>query len=343
MYSRLLLASLSATVAHAHLAPWHKGMYALNVGFGLFLGGVSGSIDYNTDDVVTPLWQLPQDQWWFHGVNNVPNFPPADGDFLELPAGESFTVEIASNRGETTLSFDGEFTSDWPDGQTYPADYNVPTCITSPNMHTQNQSQAAGTAFAISYNSDITKVTPDNLVVFSVRYHTPWLRVTNYDVPADLPACPEGGCICAWGWIPNGCGEPNMYHLPYRCMVTGATGTKAVGTPKPPVWCEDDPSSCVKGPKQMLYWNQLDGNNIEVSGYDLAGEARSPAYNSKCGFDDGAQDDIFTGSPKGGCDEQHGEQHGEKRVGVCLRDVAVQAAQGAPRGGAEEACDDDAP
>ncbi|KAF8191670.1 hypothetical protein K438DRAFT_900332 [Mycena galopus ATCC 62051] len=289
MFAHLLVTALSATVAQAHLAPWAKGMYALN--------GVSGSIDYNTQDVVQPLWQLPQDQWWFHAVNNVPNFPPDDGVFLELPAGETFTVEIASDRGETTLSFDGQYTSDWPDGQNYPSDYNVPTCITSPNMHTQNQSQAAGTAFAISYNSDITQVTPENLVVFTVRYHTPWLRVTTYDVPADLPACPSGGCICGWGWIPNGCGEPNMYHLPYKCMVTGATGTKAVGTPKPPVWCEDDPSACVTGPKQMLYWNQLEGNNIEVSGYDLAGEHKSPAYNSKCGFNDGASCSLLPLSP----------------------------------------------
>lgn len=32
-------------------------------------------------------------------------------------------VEIASNRGETTLSFDGDYTTDWPDGQNYPDDY----------------------------------------------------------------------------------------------------------------------------------------------------------------------------------------------------------------------------
>lgn len=56
------------------------------------------------------------------------------------------------------------------------------------SVHTQNQSMAAGTAFAISYQvriitfmpcphgdltspqSDIKKVTPENLVVFSVRY-----------------------------------------------------------------------------------------------------------------------------------------------------------------------------
>jgi hypothetical protein len=37
------------------------------------------------------------------------------------------------------------------------------------------------------------------LVVFTVRYHTPWQRVTTYDVPRDLPPCPAGGCTCAWG------------------------------------------------------------------------------------------------------------------------------------------------
>ncbi|KAJ7765721.1 hypothetical protein B0H16DRAFT_1524121 [Mycena metata] len=291
MFVRLLTAALSATVAHAHLAPWNKGMYGFN--------GVSGSINYNTDDVVHPLYQLSKSDWWFHHYNNIDQFPPAEGDFLELPAGESFTVEIASNRGETSFSFDGKYASDWPDGQTYPEDYNVPTCITSPNMHTQNETRAAGTAFAISYTSDITKVTEENLAVFTVRYHTPWKRLTSYDVPADMPACPEGGCICAWGWVPNGCGQPNLYNIPYRCMVTGAKSTTAVGAAKPPVWCQNNPDGCTKGPKQLIYWNQLDGNNIEVDGMDADNEPKSPAYNDKCGFPDGAQNDIFTGGSSG--------------------------------------------
>ena len=77
-----------------------------------------------------------------------------------------------------------------------------------------------------------------------------------------------------------------------------------VGRAKPAVWCEGDPSKCVKGPKQvrdlgrmlssqclttiqMLYWNQLEGNNIEVTGYDAAGQPMSPEYNMKCGFENG--------------------------------------------------------
>lgn len=74
----------------------------------------------------------------------------------------------------------------------------------------------------------------------------------------------------------------------FKCTVTGATSTTPLGTPKPAVWCEDDPSKCVSGPKQMLIWNQAEGNNIEVEGYDLAGSHKSPAYNAKCGFKDGA-------------------------------------------------------
>ncbi|KAF8638893.1 hypothetical protein AX17_001945 [Amanita inopinata Kibby_2008] len=258
------------------------------------LNGVNvGLIDLNAASSVTPLYQLPMKDWWFHHINDCDNFPPAEGDILELPAGGQFTVEIASNRAKTTLSYKGRYTSDWPDGATYPEDYNIPTCITSPNMHTQNQTMAAGTAFAISYQSDIHQVTQENLAVFTVRHHTPWKRVTSYDVPAALPACPPGGCICAWGWIPNGCGEPNMYHQAFRCNVTGATGTKPVAPPQPPIWCEDEPSNCVRGSKQMLYWNQLEGNNIHVEGRDIAGLPKSPAYNNNCGFPDGAQNDIF--------------------------------------------------
>lgn len=60
-----------------------------------------------------------------------------------------------------------------------------------------------------------------------------------------------------------------------------------VGRAKPPVWCAGDPSKCVKGPKQMLYWNQLEGNNIEVTGYNAAGQPNFPGYNMKCGFENG--------------------------------------------------------
>lgn len=90
--------------------------------------------------------------------------------------------------------------------------YVVPLTVW-PLVHTPNEEQAAGTAFAISYNSDIKQVTPENLVVFSVLYQyvrhlkpvsrsspqnsrsTPWKRLVEYQVP-NLPACPPDGCHC---------------------------------------------------------------------------------------------------------------------------------------------------
>ncbi|KNZ77897.1 hypothetical protein J132_03173 [Termitomyces sp. J132] len=241
--------------------------------------------DENASAPVTPLYMLPKSLWWFHHVDGCDQFPPPEGQFLELPAGKEFTVEIASNRATTTLSYDGQYISDWVDGQ--------------PHTDAFNETMAAGTAFAISYQSDLSKVTPENLVVFSVRYHTPWKRLTSYAVPSALPACPPGGCICAWGWVPNGCGQPNIYHQGFRCKVTGATSMAPVAVAKPPVWCEGDASKCTKGAKQMIYWNQLDGNNVHVSGYDFSGNPKSPAYSQKLGFFDGAQNDIFAPPSQG--------------------------------------------
>ncbi|KAL4066486.1 hypothetical protein V8B97DRAFT_1027757 [Scleroderma yunnanense] len=285
----------------AHLAAWHEAMYCFN-------GTTPGQVNYNTNDAVNPMYMLSQSDYWFHHVNGCDDFPPSPGVFLELPAGGSFTVEIAGNRGVTSLSFNGQYATEWTDGQPHPgstttltdASYSSEGCITTPNIHTQNETMASGTAFAISYSSDISQVTLDNLVVFSVRYNTPWQRVTSYDVPANMPACPSGGCTCAWVWIPDGCGEPNIYMEGFKCTVTNAKSTTPVGTPKAPVWCEDNQNNCVQGPKQIMIWNQQGGNNIEVSGFDLSGRNKSPAYNSKCGFQDGAQNDIFATSSSSG-------------------------------------------
>ncbi|KAF6758275.1 hypothetical protein DFP72DRAFT_189986 [Ephemerocybe angulata] len=290
-YLALLAAALGG--ANAHLAAWHEGMYCLN--------GNTGNQDLNSYDIVTPLYQLPFRDWWFHHVNRCDEFPPAEGKYIDLPAGGSFKIEIASNRAKTELSYGGRDTSEWPDGQSYPQDYHDAGCITSPNMHAQDQSRAAGTAFAISYHSDLKDVTPENLVVFSVRYNTPWKRIIYYDVPSALPACPPDGCTCAWGWVPNGCGQPNMYHQAFKCRVSNAKSNVPVKVPaQAPRWCEGNEGGCVGGSKQMIYWNQKEGNNVVVDGRDRRGDFKSPGYNMGMGFRDGAQNDIFGGSPTQG-------------------------------------------
>lgn len=85
-----------------------------------------------------------------------------------------------------------------------------------------------------------------------------------------------------------------MYMFPYKCQVTGASsGAKQLAEAKPPVWCENNEGGCTTGAKQMVFWGQLDGDNISVDGQDAAGEPKSPGYNEKCGFKTGAQSDIF--------------------------------------------------
>ncbi|KAK7744327.1 hypothetical protein SLS62_010285 [Diatrype stigma] len=78
-----------------------------------------------------------------------------------------------------------------------------------------------------------------------------------------------------------------MYMQNFRCHVTGTTSTKKVAAAKPAVLCADDPSKCTSGAKQMIVWNQQEGNNWE----DTRGV--SPGYNMKLGFAPGAQNDIF--------------------------------------------------
>lgn len=57
------------------------------------------------------------------------------------PAGGSFTVEIATNRAFTSLSYDGYYATDWLDGQNhtgstdtlFDAVLSPEGCITDPN------------------------------------------------------------------------------------------------------------------------------------------------------------------------------------------------------------------
>lgn len=144
--------------------------------------------------------------------------PPPAGEYLNLPAGGSFTVELAVNQAKTTLSYGGSGTTAWPDGDNHPDDWHGPEvgegCLSNnPDgeggaLYTYNETIAAGTAWAISYESDIANVRLDSLVVFTTLEHTPFRRLATYQVPKELPSCPPGGCYCAWLWVPKGCELP---------------------------------------------------------------------------------------------------------------------------------------
>ena len=163
-----MLPSLILSVALASLVSGHTGAFAP----GMYCrGGPTDVDDNNTNTVVNPLGDLTKSDWWFQNDRGCTKKPPPAGEFLEIPAGKDFTVELAHNRAFTSLSYGGKFVTDWPDGQVHPEDYAELTpgaCLTDGALHTNNRSTAAGTAWAISYESDLSKVTLENLVVFSV-------------------------------------------------------------------------------------------------------------------------------------------------------------------------------
>jgi len=273
-----------SNVADAHTAAFANGMYCRG-------GNNPGHDDQNTNIAVVPLYNLRRSQWWFQNDRGCDLVPPVAGEFLDLPAGGSFTVELAHNRAQTTLSYNGQFTSQWPDGNEHPEDWrgpgSPPDCIQDDGaMHTNNQSMAAGTAFAISYNSNLNQVTMENLVVFTVLPNTPWKRIATYAVPADLPPCPAEGCTCAWLWIPKGCGEPNMYMQGFKCRVTGSNSNRRLATAQPPRYCPNS-NDCVRGAKQMIVYQQAEGNNVQQPAGDFV------SYSSDWGYFPGAQNDIF--------------------------------------------------
>jgi hypothetical protein len=149
-----------------------------------------------------------------------------------------------------------------------------------------------GTALAIAYTSDVDNLQPNDLTVISVNHYSVWFRETPYAIPAGLPPCPSGGCLCTWNWIhQTGNGEgygQEIYNNLYRCTVTGQTNSaNKVQRGAVPVDCSTDSSKCVKGPKTPMYLYQASGNNLP----DLP---VPPNYNNKWGFSDGAQTDIFT-------------------------------------------------
>jgi hypothetical protein len=154
-------------------------------------------------------------------------------------------------------------------------------------MHAPARGDVAGSALAIAYKSDQHEVKPSDFVVFSVAYDSPARQLQSWDVP-DLPACPNGKCMCSWFWIHKSIGGTDqMYMTPFVCNVTGATNTAKVAAGVAPVDCRNDQSKCVKGAKNPMYWKNKEGNNMPNAGHD------APTYSAGYGFSDGAQADIF--------------------------------------------------
>jgi hypothetical protein len=143
---------------------------------------------------VAPIKNMPFSQWWFH---NHLDFPPNAGDIFDLPVGKPTTAEIACNKGATSFfaSSEGGDIRDKNNAN------NVCPNSTSEAYHTKGLDDLEGCALAIAYKNDVRAVQPEDFTVFSVNQTCVWTRFTDFQVPARMPPCPEGGCICSFFWI----------------------------------------------------------------------------------------------------------------------------------------------
>ncbi|TBU33608.1 hypothetical protein BD311DRAFT_748979 [Dichomitus squalens] len=283
----LLTAAAALPLATAHIAFFHPSMYGFNV--------TQQTFPYDNRPVA-PLMNMNFQQWWFHGHLD---YPPNPGDIFELPAGKPATTQLSCDKGETT------FFASSPGGNVQ-AGNNPCTGDTFPSgaMHTTGFDDLKGCALAIAYESDVTKIQPENFTVFSVNQTCVWNRFTDFQVPERMPPCPPGGCHCAWFWIhsPDSGGEQN-YMNGFKCNITGSTSNVALAQPQVPRRCGADPTNgkpnaapgnCTYGAKQPFYWFQTERNNM------FEGTYSPPFYTDLYNFKDGAQNDIFEDSyPQG--------------------------------------------
>ena len=166
---------------------WHPSMYGFNV---------TDMTPYDNRPVA-PLMHMTFQQWWFHGHLD---HPPNPGDIFELPAGKPATTELSCDKGETSFFASSQ-------GGDVRAGDNPCTGETFPSgaMHTTGFDDLKGCALAIAYESDVTKIQPEDFTVFSVNQTCVWNRFTDFQVPERMPPCPPGGCHCAWFWIHSVC------------------------------------------------------------------------------------------------------------------------------------------
>lgn len=143
---------------------------------------------------VAPIKNMNFSQWWFH---NHLDYPPNPGDIFELPAGKAATAQIACNKGAT----DFFASSDGGDIREPSNPNNVCPGSTPQAYHTNGLDTLEGCALAIAYKNDARAVQPEDFTVFSVNQTCVWTRFTDFQVPARMPPCPEGGCICSFFWI----------------------------------------------------------------------------------------------------------------------------------------------
>ena len=133
------------------------------------------------------------DPQWFHG--NLGGSKPQE--VMTIPAGGSLRTEIACGKAYTSWG-------NQPSGDACPHDsgsYHAGGQTGSQSGWSGNSEEnLSGCALAIAFKADASQVRPEDFTVMSVQENCVRQRDTNFEIPANLPACPDGECTCAWFW-----------------------------------------------------------------------------------------------------------------------------------------------
>ncbi|SGY20159.1 BQ5605_C017g08501 [Microbotryum silenes-dioicae] len=266
-----------------HMTIWSKSMYGVGKDFKSVVPG-------QPCDPIGPDLKT-RDEWWFRGPA-YRALPPPEGEVTELIAGKSVTFEISCHVAWTSFGW-----STTKPGSHLDACPGNPGAYHSgdPLKDSIDENLLSGCALAIADVDDIEKVTPDNLVIFSVQSQCIKQKITSFEVPAAMPPCKGKKCICGWFWLAN-TGAVNFYMTAFDCAVTNPSPTSIRPIQFPlldPYICENHlhNQSCIqvqqKYAKRPIYAYNEPQNVKWVSNEDRAG------YHEKWGWVDGAQEGIF--------------------------------------------------
>ncbi|KAM0753256.1 hypothetical protein T439DRAFT_346875 [Meredithblackwellia eburnea MCA 4105] len=272
----------------AHMSIWTRSMYGVS--------GTRTGMDWNYPvggDPVVPIGPglTSQSQWWFRGpmYNTLP--PPA-GEVTDLPAGGTIMLEIACHIAWTSYGWSTTVPGSALDA--CPGGTAGPFHSGDPNSEVIDDTQLAGCALAIADVDDITKVTMDNLVIFSVQPQCVKQKQTTFDIPAMMPKCTGSKCICGWFWLAQE-GTANFYMTAFDCSVSNVNpAATAIAPPQDAVFCANgyNTGNCTSGAKRPLYaYNSP--TNVVYPYPEADFNANRPGYHASWSFQPGAQNDIF--------------------------------------------------
>lgn len=118
-------------------------------------------------------------------------------EVMSIPAGGNLDVQLACSKSYTTWGRSSNPDACPGDSGSYHAGGQTNSAT---GWAGNDEALLRGCALAIAYKSDPSTVRPEDFTVFSVQENCVRRRDTSFAVPANMPACPNGECTCAWFW-----------------------------------------------------------------------------------------------------------------------------------------------